>query len=678
MKNLNFLFVLLTLSSPAFAAFNFYGDEDIPVFYDDPEEPMDKKNLNMYCNMGAGKTTPNPSTFDVNNISKCDYGHKPQFFYESWARAKADPNSANLKITDLEPKITSDKGYRLYLGRAAGLEHIKKNKLDEKCRITNPQENKYFLDCPKSKHPVDISKEVATELEDPKLATKLVEAIWEQGRIESQKNNPTFTVTKNSDGSIVTNKKTSKNNSGGTSGGSSDGTSGGSGGGTSGGTSGGSTGGSSGGVSTTAGPETPVTITSSAGGSSGGTSGGSSGGGTSGGSSGGGTSGGSSGGTSGGVKTAGAETENEPEKTEEDPVKDDKECSEALRQAIAALLADDKKNIIGLQYEVTVLKMSALAMGNQTNSLEGLIRKQSKQISEMDNGIIDKMNAMYKAHGLPEDAKTISDNLKLKAKSANYKEKNKRFFNDSSSAFVLAYQQMNKDAGIKDSDVSVLWFMDKVSQRAKSKMGNFSSAHNRTNLSTRISQYTGIVNPKHAHTKDAIEEKLKKQKAKVDKEFLALIEDFKTSNKACYDKLFSDGADECNLSVVDAQFSQLLAINSKIASTDLISLDEHLRGGIDKARFSINMYVDSPDSSKNVKKEEPKKEEPKNEEPQTEEPNRVPANANGVKLDDKPAPKPGEPGYVDPIDQDEVDEPVTETENERLQREEMEQIINHD
>jgi hypothetical protein len=278
-------------------------------------------------------------------------------------------------------------------------------------------------------------------------------------------------------------------------------------------------------------------------------------------------------------------------------IKADPDCNEELNKEIAALLADDQKNIIGLQYELTVLKMAALATESKTNSIEGVIKQQSKKIDAIDDGIINKMNVMYKKHGLPEDAAAITSHLKQKSSSANYFAKDKRFFNQDSSAFLLAYQEMNKNSGIKDSDVSVLWFMDKVSEKTKGQSGKYSAAHNLTNLSTRLAQYTSAIDPKKALSKPVLDEMVRKQNGKIEDEFLDLIQNFKTSNPACYASLFSDSdADtQCNLSLVEDGFSQLLAINSRIKSTDLVSIDSKFNGGIDKARFSLSRYVDAPE-----------------------------------------------------------------------------------
>ena len=278
--------------------------------------------------------------------------------------------------------------------------------------------------------------------------------------------------------------------------------------------------------------------------------------------------------------------------TEEDKPHEEPNCEEELNKALASLLEDDKKNIIGLQYELTVLKVASAVVGNKNITLEGLIRSKSKSIQEADQTkILERMGEVYKKHGLPEDQQKIYEHLKTKSSSANYYAGDKRFFNDESSAFMMAYQHLYPDTGIKETDISVLWFMNKVSQKAKSQWKNFSAGHNLTNLSTRVAYYTGGINPQTALSKEKIDEMVKSQSGKLNKELLALIEEFKNSNKACYDKFFAEGADDCNIGVVEENLSKLLAVNSKIESTDLISLDNYLKGGLDKTRFRLSRYV---------------------------------------------------------------------------------------
>lgn len=296
------------------------------------------------------------------------------------------------------------------------------------------------------------------------------------------------------------------------------------------------------------------------------------------------------------TKVAHTDVDNELPIEDKVDEKKDTDCADELNKEIAALLDDDKKNIIGLQFELTVLKMAAATSGANANTFEGLIKSQSKNIAAIDTGIITKMNKMYSDHGLKEDAEAITKHLNDKASKSNYYAKDKRFFNQDSSAFVLAYQNLVPDSGIKDADVAVLWFMDKVSAKAKSQGGAYTAKHNLTNLSTRIAQYTGAIDPKKAISKQALDEMVTKQTGKLDAEFSALIQDFKKNNIGCYESLFGKGDDaECkSMDFVTAAFTELLAVNSKIESTDLISLDAQLKGGLDKTRFSIAKYVDSP------------------------------------------------------------------------------------
>ena len=275
-----------------------------------------------------------------------------------------------------------------------------------------------------------------------------------------------------------------------------------------------------------------------------------------------------------------------------DPVvevkKDDTNCREELKKGIAKLLEDDKKNIIGLQYELTVLKMAAQVVSAQRVTLEGLAKTKAQELAKSDTAIIGKLNDLYNKYGAQEDAQKVTNHLKEKMNSASYYQKDKRFFNKDSSAFLMAYREINPSAGINDSDISVLWLMDKVAEKSITQHGQFSAAHNLTNLSTRIAQYTGAINSSQALSKAELNEMVNKQKSKIDNEFLLILNNFKASHQAC----FVDGDNDCNLNQVETSFSELLAVTAKLSSTDLVSLDKSLKVGIDKTRFHITKYVE--------------------------------------------------------------------------------------
>ena len=288
------------------------------------------------------------------------------------------------------------------------------------------------------------------------------------------------------------------------------------------------------------------------------------------------------------------DVESTKEKVEEEVVvKDEKvpNCNDKLTDAIAKLLESDTKNIIGLQYELTVIKMAAEVVGAERVSLEGLAKKYEKDLAKEDTGILAKMKKIYEHHGLKEDEKSVLDHLKVKVASGNYYARDKRFFNQDSSAFLIAYQQIKPEAKINDTDVSVLWFMDKVSEKSKAQNGQYESLHNRTNLSTRIAQYTGAVDASKALKKETLDEMAKKQKNKIDTEFLTLLNRFKEGNTTCFT---GEGDNDCKmLGEIEVKFSELLAINSKIPFSDVVLLEKSLKGEINKTRFSITRYVES-------------------------------------------------------------------------------------
>jgi hypothetical protein len=260
------------------------------------------------------------------------------------------------------------------------------------------------------------------------------------------------------------------------------------------------------------------------------------------------------------------------------------QCKEALNLALAEILKDDKKNIIGLQYELTVLKMASLASQSKGKTLESFIQSQAKNIQEndQDSKILNRVNEVYKKYGLPEDQTALVNHLKSSANEANYFQRDKRFYNEQSSAFILAYQKLNPASGFKDSDVSVLWYMNQVNQKAieKSNGNKYSAQSNLTNLSTRVALYTAHIKGIDQETTESLNDLLSQQQEKLNKELKGVMDTFKSSNLACFNKLFAEDNEECNLTVMDEQLSQLLAMSSKINIVDQISLDAGPKGSM--------------------------------------------------------------------------------------------------
>ena len=267
----------------------------------------------------------------------------------------------------------------------------------------------------------------------------------------------------------------------------------------------------------------------------------------------------------------------------------DSSCKDQLTQALTKLLEDDKQNIIGHQFELTVLKLAAFASSENKTSIEDLIRKKSSYIAGMDKGIIEQMNQVYKQYGLKADAEKITTHLKRKAVNASYFPRDKRFFNEDSSAFVLAFQKMNSSSGVKDTDVSVLWFMDKISKEVRKTKGRYSASANLTNLSTRIAQYTGLTGAKKKFTHDELKALAANQQKELNAELNGFIDNFKEANAACYKELFTDSKADCDLTVVEGSLAQILAVQSQIPSADLVNIEGQEK--LDKSRFQILKFA---------------------------------------------------------------------------------------
>ena len=251
-------------------------------------------------------------------------------------------------------------------------------------------------------------------------------------------------------------------------------------------------------------------------------------------------------------------------------------CKQKLSFEIAKILESDKK-IISIQFEITVLKMTSEVLG--AHSIEGLIQKRSKYLTAIDKGVTDKINSLYQTYGLKEDVTSIAKILKEKAESPTSFDKHKLFFNQDSSAFLLAHKKINPASKLNDADISVLWFMEKVYEGTKNQTDAFSSRPPHTNLSLRIAQYTREFSGKQASQHSKFDEI---QRQNIDKEFLGVVKVFKINNPTCFK----------NLNEQQEASQKLLPVNLKISEGDLLNIEGKLQRSAINTRFSISQYVD--------------------------------------------------------------------------------------
>lgn len=267
------------------------------------------------------------------------------------------------------------------------------------------------------------------------------------------------------------------------------------------------------------------------------------------------------------------------------PVQDaPKDCKDELNQLILAFLSDEKKNILGKQYELTVLKVAQETQQSKQTTLEGLIKSKSQELKKLDDGTIAELKSVYARYGVSEDLEKVMKFVQDRSDKASYYDKHRRFFNESSSAFLMAHKYQNKKSSIDDADIAVVWLMGKAGERAKEQSGQFSAQHNLFNLSTRVATYTGGITPEKKLDEKDMEQKKVVLEKELESELNAIAQDFRKKNAACADKVL--GADECeDKGKVQAFFAEMMGTLSK--ESDFPKKLKGLSGSFGQAKFRL-------------------------------------------------------------------------------------------
>ncbi|WP_417335109.1 hypothetical protein [Halobacteriovorax marinus] len=204
-------------------------------------------------------------------------------------------------------------------------------------------------------------------------------------------------------------------------------------------------------------------------------------------------------------------------------------CEDQAISFYQDVLAKDESNILGKQFELTTLKLARMTISHSRPSLEDAISKLSKSIDK-DDPKLKHVQQMYKQYGYEKDL----DSLMQAMESASYWNKDTRFYNDDVSAFILLAKETNPEAGLDERDAAITWFMSYVGDKASDKFGATSATRNLTNLSSRLSRFTGAYKENRSLTDSEI-------KSKIDE----LESDISVTMKALHRELVIELGAEC-------------------------------------------------------------------------------------------------------------------------------------
>lgn len=207
--------------------------------------------------------------------------------------------------------------------------------------------------------------------------------------------------------------------------------------------------------------------------------------------------------------------------------------SEFLKEA-KDLLASDHQNILSLQYQLTTLKLAKKSLEDNHNNLEASIRKLGKQIENGDQRILNRLEDLYRRHGINQDYQKILENFNT----ASYWNKETRFYNQDTSMFILAKKTLDpNEKELDNRDAAITWLAEKLSQ----KTGNKNSAKfNLTNISSHVASIAGAIKGQPKKSLDQVKKDIAELKEKLAKAFEDLKNDLSlTFKKNCFTENYS-------------------------------------------------------------------------------------------------------------------------------------------
>lgn len=241
----------------------------------------------------------------------------------------------------------------------------------------------------------------------------------------------------------------------------------------------------------------------------------------------------------------------------------EEECRELLDDNIKKLIKDDTKNLLGLQTEITVLKLARLSQENGVRTIEDLVKKKSQELKKLDDGTLEKLRASYRQYGMIEDNNWIENEIKSiqgqRYANASYFQASKRLYGEKTSAFLLAYQAQNPKSGLDENDIAISWLLKHSQDRMANIKGAYSAEHNLLNLSNRVALLNQVIDNKPAPTAQKVDQLLSEKRNLLGKILNTFADQFKLENPGCFaDDVFSGaGCISFNETIV-TQLSQVI------------------------------------------------------------------------------------------------------------------------
>ena len=239
-------------------------------------------------------------------------------------------------------------------------------------------------------------------------------------------------------------------------------------------------------------------------------------------------------------------------------------CREEAIAQLLKLFKDDKKNILGKQFELTAIKTAMLLKRDagysktELKSLEDFVNQQQKDFAGDDK--IQELKKIYSNEAKQEDIKRLEKmTTRLKQGQYNYWDREKRILNSDISAFYLLMDKHEEDGSpsFGTEDAAVAWAFGSLAEQIKDKT---SPEYSKINLSNQVNK---LMSPKVAGGTDTPVEELEKMKISSEGEINQAIKETLKSKLSpeCLAELDLAGEESCDASLVDLKteaFGQMM------------------------------------------------------------------------------------------------------------------------
>jgi len=271
-------------------------------------------------------------------------------------------------------------------------------------------------------------------------------------------------------------------------------------------------------------------------------------------------------------------------------------CEEELNKMMMELLKDDKSGILVEYFNIAALKLSRKIVRDKgaNNNVENFIKTKMKKLSATDKtNLAKRVSKLYNQYGKQTDQAKIATILE-DLDDHSYYPKSKRLSNEDHSVIMLAYEILDPCVQatlcINESDVSITWFMDKLSKKANHDVSSTSTT-NMLEMSVKVANLVGGIKlsgdkKMKAHSEDELESMIRAKTNKVNLK----LENFKTSFVIKFEEcesliIGSCGVDNIKtamnnsmnriLSELDKNKIQRIPASGKLKIVDGLSLNLH-------------------------------------------------------------------------------------------------------